>query len=289
VKGYFDIAGDGGSEILRQVGEQREAIATSLAPVRRMVAVGSGKGGVGKSTVTMVLAQLLRSRGRRVAILDADVNGPSQARMAGLEEVPWLPGERGLALPSRADGLGVVSLGSVVPEDRPVDFEVVAEGDGHVWRATREITLLGQLLATIEWPELDFLLVDLPPGTERTVHMAGFLGAAASLVLVTVPSDVSRGVVARSVSALAGAGAKVLGYVENMVGYFCRGCGEVRPLFPTASEPLELPRLGSLAFDPELAALCDRGWPVGTVPDLRPLADLEPAADHLEQLLETRP
>ena len=110
-------------------------------------------------------------------------------------------------------------------------------------------------------------MVDLPPGAERSVHYAEFLagaaGSPAAFVLVTIPSDVSRGVVARSITALRESGGRLLGYVENMAGYYCRGCGEVRPLFPAAATPLDLPRLGAVPFDPELAVLCDRGWPSG--------------------------
>ncbi len=267
MKGYFDIAGDGGSDILAQVQGQRREIAAALAGVRRLIAVASGKGGVGKSTLTMALAQALRRRGEAVAILDADFNGPTQARLAGLEATPWLPDGHGLALPRRPDGIGVVSFGSVLGEAAPLDFPAVARGDAHTWRATREFTVLGQLLAGVGWGELDVLLLDLPPGAERTVHYAEFLagcGPEVDFVLVTIPSDLSRGVVARSVTALRATPSRLFGYVENMAGYWCRGCGEVRPLFPASAEaeiPLDAPRLGSVPFDPELAALCDRGWP----------------------------
>jgi ATP-binding protein involved in chromosome partitioning len=145
-----------------------------------------------------------------------------------------------------------------------MEFRALARGDGHVWRATREFTLLGQLLAAVAWGALDVLLVDLPPGAERTVHYAEYLagcGPEVAFVLVTIPSDLSRGVVARSITALRATPCRLLGYVENMAGYRCRGCGEVRPLFPAATIPLDAPLLGAVPFDPELAALCDRGWP----------------------------
>ena len=262
VKGYFDIAGDSGSGIVAQVEAQHREIAAALAGVRHVVAVASGKGGVGKSTLTMGLAQALRRRGAAVAILDADFNGPSQARLGGLEATPWVPGAGGLALPRRADGLGIVSFGSVLADAAPLDFASAACGDRHTWRAIREFTILGQLLAAVEWGELDVLFFDLPPGAERTVHYAEFLAGPAAtpaaFVLVTIPSDLSRGVVARSITALREAGGWLLGYVENMAGYYCRACGEVRPLFPAAATPLDLPRLGAVPFDPELAALCDR-------------------------------
>jgi ATP-binding protein involved in chromosome partitioning len=262
MKSYADIPGDGGSGVVAQVVEHQQAMAAALAGVDQIVAIASGKGGVGKSTVTMALAQALVAQGRRVAVLDADLNGPCQAAMAGLEGRPWVPGEKGLEVPRRSDGLGVVSLGSLLPAGEALRFGTVSHGDEQVWRGTREMTFLGQVLAGVAWGKLDFLLVDLPPGAERTAQLAGLLGARAAFVLVTIPSAVARRVVARSIDALAGSPGRLIGYVENMAGYACGGCGEVRPLFPPG-EPLPLPCLGSIPFDPELAALCDAGWPAG--------------------------
>ena len=153
-------------------------------------------------------------------------------------------------------------MGTLVPESDAGDFESVAEGGTYTWRATREFALLGQLVASVDWGRLDFLLFDLPPGAERTVQFAQFLGPEAAFVLVTIPSDLSRAVVVRSVAAL-GDGHRVLGYLENMAGYYCRDCGEVRPLFPPSTTELPIPRLGAIPFDPELAALADRGGSPG--------------------------
>ncbi|HWO15859.1 MAG TPA: P-loop NTPase, partial [Solirubrobacterales bacterium] len=202
MKGYHDIAGDGGSRILEQVAEQRTRITDGLAAVRHLVAIGSGKGGVGKSTLTLQLAGALRARGLRVAILDADFNGPSQARMAGVQEAVFVPGGHKVALPRTLDGIGVFSMGSVIPESESLEFESAAHGESHTWRATREFALLGEILGAFEWGELDLLLFDLPPGAERTVQYADFLEPRTSFLLVTIPSAVARGVVARSVAAL---------------------------------------------------------------------------------------
>jgi MinD-like ATPase involved in chromosome partitioning or flagellar assembly len=145
-------------------------------------------------------------------------------------------------------------------------------------RATREFTALAELLAAVEWGKLDRLLVDLPPGAERTFQYAEFLGERTSFVLVTLPSDLSRGVVARSVAALRDAGNPVLGYIENMSGYWCRDCGELRPLFPdTGAVDLGIPCLGRVPFDPELAAMCDRGEPL-------PEEDAPPSATALREI-----
>src|SRR3954464_312010 len=116
MKGYHDIAGDGGSGILEQVAEQRARIVDGLAGVRHLVAVGSGKGGVGKSTLTLHLAGALRARGLRIAILDADFNGPSQARLAGVQGALSVPGSDKVSLPRTSNGIGVFSIGSLIPE-----------------------------------------------------------------------------------------------------------------------------------------------------------------------------
>ena len=297
MKTYHDIVGDGGSRILEQVVEQRARITDGLAGVRQLVAVGSGKGGVGKSTLTLQLANVLRGRGLRVAILDADFNGPSQARMAGVQGAVFVPGNRKVSLPRTSSGIGVFSMGSVIPESEALDFESAARGESHTWRATREFTLLTEILGSFEWGELDFLLFDLPPGAERTVQYADFLPPRTSFLLVTIPSEVARGVVARSVAALSTRSNRVLGYVENMSGYFCRDCNAIKPLFPSTrphdgpaqdrSSDLGIPCLGTVPFDPELALLCDRGIPLTEHPETPTSRALNDVAQQLLNNLES--
>lgn len=261
MKSYTEIAGDGGSGVAEQVGRRREALEHNLRGVRHLVAVGSGKGGVGKSTLTALLAGAMQAQGRRAAVLDADLNGPAQARLGGVRAAPLVPDEAGrLPLARAAAGHGVVSLGAIVPEREAVGFEPGRPGDSHLWRATREFTFLTELFVAVQWGELDFLLVDLPPGAERTFQHAELLGDRLSLLLVTLPSGLSRSAVARSVSALRRSSSRVLGYVENMTEYYCAGCDALRPLF-ARDDAVELgvPRLGSVPFDPALAAACDRG------------------------------
>jgi ATP-binding protein involved in chromosome partitioning len=289
MKSYYDIAGDGGSRILEQVAEQRARIADGLAAVRHLVAVGSGKGGVGKSTLTLHLAEALRAKGLRVAILDADFNGPSQARMAGVQRTLFVPGSRKVALPRTESGIGVFSMGSLIPESEALEFESAARGEAHTWRATREFALLGEILASFEWGTLDLLLFDLPPGADRTVQYADFLGPRTSFLLVTIPSKVARGVVARSVAALANADNRVLGYVENMSGYYCRECDAIKPLFDSgrgASE-LGIPCLGTVPFDPELARRCDEGTPFRELHETPVARALDDVAQQLLDSLES--
>ena len=297
MKGYHDISGDGGSRILEQVAGQRARIADGLAGVRHLVAIGSGKGGVGKSTLTFHIAGALRARGLRIAILDADLNGPSQARMAGVQGAVFVPppstaftaasASPRVALPRTSNGIGVFSMGSVIPESEALDFESAAHGESHTWRATREFALLSEILGSFEWGSLDVLMFDLPPGAERTVQYADFLGDRASFVLVTIPSEVSRGVVARSAAALSKGSHRVLGYVENMSGYYCRDCDAIKPLFgSTPAAVLTVPCLGTVPFDPELARHCDAGAAFESLPDAPVRRALENVA---QQLLDTLP
>jgi ATP-binding protein involved in chromosome partitioning len=253
VKSYHDLKGDGGSNVLEQVMDLQQRIGERLAGVRHRLAVGSGKGGVGKSTLTLALARALVARGTSVAILDADVNGPCQAQLSGIGGLTPLPGAHGLALPKNADGIGVLSLGSMLTEREDLTFESVAEGDSHTWRAIRERTLLLDLIAGVDWGQLDVLLLDLPPGAERTVQAAELLGPETAFLLVTLPSGISRSVVARSAAALARTRNRVLGYVENMTG-----------LFP-ADDAIEIgvPCVGRVPFDSALAS----GGPASTSAD----------------------
>jgi len=202
----------------------------------------------------------------------------------------FVPGKEKVALPRTGNGIGVFSMGSLVPESDALEFESAAHGESHTWRATREFALLGEILGAFEWGALDLLLFDLPPGAERTVQYADFLEPRTSFLLVTIPSEVARGVVARSVAALSKGSNRLLGYVENMSGYYCRDCGAVRPLFvsPEASG-LEIPCLGTVPFDPELARHCDQGIPLAAQPDTLVGRALDHVAQQLLDSLESTP
>ena len=271
MKRYHDIVGDGGSRVLEQVAEQRTRITDGLAGVRHLVAVGSGKGGVGKSTLTFHLAGALRARGLRIAILDADFNGPSQARMAGVQGALFVPGSHKVALPRTRNGIGVFSMGSLIPESEALEFESAAQGESHTWRATREFALLGEILGAFEWGALDLLMFDLPPGAERTVQYADFLGPRTSFLLVTIPSEVARGVVARSVAALSKGPNRLLGYVENMSGYYCRDCNAIKPLFvsPGSHRSWRSPASGPSRSIPSLHGTAIGGSLSGTARNTR--------------------
>ena len=274
MRSYSQIEGDGGSGVAGQIADLEAAIARRMDGIRHVVAVGSGKGGVGKSTLTRQLGAVLAAAGKRVGILDADLNGPSQAMLNGVRNVPPLPGDEGLLLPVSREGVKVLSVGSLLAEGEALSWPSASPRHTHVWRATRELAKLAELLSAVHWGPLDVLLADLPPGPERTAQFADFLGPQTAVVLVSIPSALARGVVARSVSALGALPNRLLGYVENMSGYACAGCGTVRPLFPASKEAAELslPCLGRVPFDPQLAALSDDGRAITEVPEAGPVA-----------------
>jgi len=219
--------------------------------------------------------------------------------MAGVQGAVFVPppsptgfgvagGSQRVALPRTGNGIAVFSMGSVIPESKALEFESAAHGESHTWRATREFALLGEILGSFEWGALDLLMFDLPPGAERTVQYADFLGPRTSFLLVTIPSEVARGVVARSVAALSKGPNRVLGYVENMSGYYCRDCDDVKPLFISAeSADLGIPCLGTVPFDPELARHCDRGIPFTELAETPVGLALDHVAQQLVDSLES--
>ena len=174
------------------------------------------------------------------------------------------------------------------PQSEALEFESAAHGESHTWRATKEFALLGEILGSFEWGALDLLMFDLPPGAERTVQYAEFLGPRTSFLLVTIPSEVARGVVARSVAALSKGPNRVLGYVENMSGYYCRDCNAIKPLFVSSSpSDMGIPCLGTVPFDPELARHCDRGFPLAELANTPVGHALEHVAQQLLDSLGT--
>jgi ATP-binding protein involved in chromosome partitioning len=225
--------------------------------------------------------------------------------MAGVQGALFVPDSQKVALPRTETGIGVFSMGSLIPESEALEFESAARGESHTWRATREFALLSEILASFEWGTLDLLLFDLPPGAERTVQYADFLGPRTSFLLVTIPSEVARDVVARSVAALSKGSNRVLGYVENMSGYYCRDCNAIKPLFVSSNQPaprllrsaeasamadpsgLGIPCLGTLPFNPELARYCDLGISPAALRDTHVGRSLEQIAQRLLDSLES--
>ncbi len=268
MKKYRDIAGDAGSNVLGQVGTQQERLRARMARIRFKVAVLSGKGGVGKSVIVANLAAAFSKRGMQVGVLDADINGPSQAKMLGV---------RGQRLDFQAEGvkpargplgMRVVSMDLFLPSDEtPVLWSGPAEEEGYFWRGAMEVATLREFLADADWGELDLLLLDLPPGTDRIPNLLPLLPELHGVIVVTLPSEVSQFIVGKSVTvAKEILKAPVLGIIENMAGHLCSRCGAEEPLFTgndsrRMAERLAVPFLGRVPFDPILTRSADDGTP----------------------------
>jgi ATP-binding protein involved in chromosome partitioning len=243
----------------------------ALAQVQSVICVGSGKGGVGKSSVTANLAAALAAEGKTVGVLDADVWGYSQPRMLGLgAERPRVNADRKLVPLTAHDGIKVMSIGFFVEQDAAV-----------VWRGPMLHKALQQFLEDVEWGELDYLLIDLPPGTGDVSMTLAQLLPHAKFVIVTTPQAVAQKVARRSAEMATKLKLEVVGVIENMAG-FVTPDGERYQIFGEGggqmlAEELEVPLLGKVPLTMTLREQADRGTPVVfSDPD-------DPAAQALRQ------
>ena len=229
--------------------------ANILPDVRFAIAVASGKGGVGKSTVAANLALALERIGRRVGLMDSDIYGPSQQMMMGISEKPYV-NESNQIVPIERYGVRVMSLGFLMDVDQPV-----------IWRGPMVMKAVEQFLQDVAWGKLDFLVIDLPPGTgdaqltlTQKIHLAG-------AVIVTTPQDVSLIDARKGLAMFQKVNVPVLGIVENMSYYVCPECGHREEIFKhgggrKTAEELQVPFLGEIPLDPKVAVGGDAGRPI---------------------------
>ena len=262
---YHEVADPSAESVVEQVDEQERRLRARLRGIGRTVAVASGKGGVGKSAVGANLAAALAAAGRAVGALDADLDGPSLARMLGARG-HLARGGSGIDPARGVAGIAVVSTDLLLPEDAPVRWSGPA-GQRSLWQSLLETGALRELVADVAWGALDVLLLDLPPGTEKIARAIDLLGPPDVVLLVTTPSEAARGVVARSAQLLGGAAVPRVGLVANMVSWTCPHCGIREPLFAAdgvvrlaAQTGLEI--WGEIPFDPRLASDTDAGLPI---------------------------
>lgn len=233
-------------------------VALALKGVKHKVVVMSGKGGVGKSTVAVNLAQALAADGLKVGVLDVDVHGPSVPAMLGLEHASLLKDEDGKILPVEANGLKVVSVGFLLAtDDTPV-----------VWRGPLKIGVIQQFLGDVQWGELDALVVDCPPGTgDEPLTVCQLLaGTADGAILVTTPQQVASLDVSKSICFCHQLDFPILGLIENMAGFVCPHCGKVSEIFSAGAgaalaDHYGVPLLGRIPLDPLVCAQGDAGEP----------------------------
>ena len=234
----------------------RQALQQRMCQIGHKVLVLSGKGGVGKSTVAVNLAVSLSLAGKRVGLLDVDIHGPSIPKMLHLEGAPIL-NEGYTILPIEIGDMKVLSLG----------FFLRSKDDAVIWRGPMKLGIIKQFLKDCDWGELDYLVIDLPPGTgDEPLSVCQLIENADGAVVVTTPQDVSVADVRRSVSFCHALHLPVLGVVENMSGFVCPHCNETTNIFKAGggermANEMGVPFLGRIPLDPQVAEACDAGEP----------------------------
>jgi ATP-binding protein involved in chromosome partitioning len=229
-----------------------------LPGVKQIIAVGSGKGGVGKSTVAVNLAAALAQQGAKVGLLDADIYGPSIPIMMGLDEAPAARkvGDRTLIQPLYRHGLNTMSLGFLLPPGAPPV----------IWRGPMVGSAVKQMLGDVEWGELDYLVVDLPPGTGDAQLTLSQVVPLTGAIIVMTSQDVALSIANKALAMFQKLNVPVLGIVENMGAFVCPCCGTATPIFgrgagaQTAAD-MNVPFLGSVPLDPAIVEHSDEGTP----------------------------
>lgn len=258
VKGLLAASGGQLASFSLRARIQAHAVQGALSPhprVRNVIAVGSGKGGVGKSTTAVNLALALAAEGARVGLLDADVYGPSVPAMLGLGGRPDSPDNKSIE-PMRAFGVEAMSIGLLVDQDTPM-----------IWRGPMATSALMQLFNDTLWGDLDYLLVDLPPGTGDIQLTLAQKIPVAGAVIVTTPQDIATLDAKKALKMFEKVEVPVLGIVENMAVHTCSNCGHVEHLFGQGggermAAQYGVPLLGSLPLDIAIREQGDAGRPV---------------------------
>jgi ATP-binding protein involved in chromosome partitioning len=217
IRTYHELTERDRSGLPEQIGAQRRRVAERLAGVHRVVGVMSGKGGVGKSYATAGLARALARSGQRVGVLDADLNGPTVARLLGAAGGQLVVEGDAVIPATGADGVRLVSMAQLLQAGQPLTFRGPAV-ETHVWQEALEAAALREFLADVAWGPLELLLVDLPPGIQRLRELAALLPAPPGVLAVTIPTPESEDAVRRALVAARDCGAPCLGVVENMTG-----------------------------------------------------------------------
>ncbi|MEJ2238575.1 MAG: P-loop NTPase [Gemmatimonadales bacterium] len=249
---YFEVAGADRSRLEHELLAQRDRVATRLNTVERVVAVMSGKGGVGKSHVCAALAGgAARLVQQGVGVVDADLRSPTVSRMLDARG-PLIVTDDGVSPAVAIERIRVVSMDLLIEDRQPLSWRE-PDGDSYLWRGAQEAGALREFLGDVAWGSLDVLLIDLPPGADGAMDLAALYPNIAGAVAVTIPSEESGRSVARTIRASLAGGVTLLGVVENMSGCTCAACGSHGPLFAGSAgdelaEEFGVPLLGKIPF-----------------------------------------
>jgi ATP-binding protein involved in chromosome partitioning len=249
---------------------------TPVPEVKNIIAVGAGKGGVGKTTMTVNLAAALASRGSRVAILDGDIYGPNVPIMLGMKSQLQTDGER--IIPAEQYGMQVVSIGFLTDDDSPI-----------IWRGPMLHQTVQQFFREVRWTAIDYLLVDMPPGTGDVVLSLSQTVPVSGAVLVTTPQSVSVADTRRAIHMYRKLNIPTIGLIENMSHFVCPGCGRESDLFGRGggaklAEELDVPFLGHVPIEERVRGGGDEGRPIVlTDPDSAPARAILAVAERVAQ------
>ena len=255
MKTYEDLEGDGGSDIIGQVTELGKTLRSRLDKIKHKVALMSGKGGVGKSSITANIASCLADRGLKVGILDADLNGPSIGHLLGVgNDIKLEMKDDGMEPGVGYQGIRIMTMDMLVKTaDTPVMWTEEADATA-VWVSTMESTAIRELLADTNWGELDYLLIDMPPGSDRIDNIRSLIPELAGVVEITIPSPLSQHIVTKSITKNNKMKVPIIGLIENMATYVCPHCDKEGKLFDgedvhKLSERRDIPYIGKIPFD----------------------------------------
>lgn len=240
----------------QQQSEEQQQLKERMGKIKHKIAIISGKGGVGKSTVTVNLAAAFALQGKHVGVLDADIHGPSVPRLLGLEGKQVKASPVG-AFPIEGQlGMKIMSIDFFLNEASPT-----------IWRGPLKMRAIKQFLTEVVWGELDYLFIDLPPGTgDEPLSVAQLLPDMDGVVIVTMPSQLSSSIVKKAVTFAEHLKMQTIGVVENMSGFVCPHCGKKTEIFGSGggermAQQVGVPFLGSIPIDPEVGVDTDKGTP----------------------------
>ena len=248
---------------LKMKSEEDKKIEETLSKIKHKIAVLSGKGGTGKTTVAVNLAQTLSDKGYKVGVLDADITGPNVPLMFGVED-QQMTTEDNKIIPVNAEGIKIVSI----------EFLLQDKTKAVIWRGPMKIKALKQLLADVNWGELDFLIVDLPPGSsDEPLSIVQIIQDLDGMVIVTTPQAVSLLDVTKSINFAQETKVPILGIIENMSGFICPHCDEVTNIFrkdggKNISKQLSLDFLGAIPLISQICEAGDVGKPAVSVNEI---------------------
>lgn len=263
--------------------EKEEAVRESLGRIRQKIVIMSGKGGVGKTSTSVNLSIALSRKGFKVGLMDVDLHGPDIPRVLGRMDMLGLSQNQKLEPLSYSENLKVVSIESLSADK---DHAII-------WRGPIKYSAIRQFISDVEWGELDFLLIDAPPGTGDEPLTVAQTIPEAKAVIVTTPQEVSLADVRKSISFCRTVNMDIFGIVENMSGFVCPHCGEAVDLFGSGggkktAEALSIPFLGGIPFDPQVVACGDAGMSYQDAnPDSPVTRAYEAVADQMGALLKS--